>query len=138
MTRAVILARLSSLCAAPPFSFVQAVSPFDVDQQPTGQIDQVFRVTLEGDTVIGGFNYSEDRTDLATIWVARKQSADPHVTYATLTTDVSSLTAAVVRDGAGPGDFAVPDGGTVSFAHDEGREFAVARLTIPINYETSL
>ena len=111
----------------------------DFDQQPTGLIDGAFRLTVEPGTVIGGFHMSEERTDLVVIWVARKHAADPQVAYEQLLTDVSSLTAGVVRDGAfGGGDYAVPDGTGVSIEHENGREFAVARLQFPVNYEVQL
>jgi len=134
-----IVSRVNSLCASVPFVFGLSVSPFDFDHQPTGNIDQVSRVTVEGQSVIGGLNFSEERTDLVTIWIARKQTAAPQSAYHLLLTDVTSLTAAVTRDGAtGGGDYAVLDGGGVSFEHEDGREFAVARLSLPINYETQL
>jgi len=138
-TRVELLERLTSLCASEPFAFMPAISPFDFDQQPTGQIDQVFRVTVEPFAVIGGFRYSEERTDLFTVWVARKQKAAPQEAFTALATDVNSLFCAIVRDGStGGGDFAVPDGDAGSFDHENGREFAVARLVIPINYEAQL
>jgi hypothetical protein len=138
-TRGVLLARINSLCADDPFRLVQAVTPFDFDHQPSGRIDQVFRIEAQTQEVSGGTNYSEDRTDLFTVWVARKQNAAPHVAYGLLVTDVTSLTAAIVRDGStGGGDFHVPDGWAVSFQHTDGHEFAVARLALPINYEAQL
>lgn len=138
-TRDGIVSRLNSLCAAAPFVFGSSVSPFDFNHQPSGNIDQVSRVTVEGQSVIGGLNFSEERTDLVTIWVARKQTAAPQAAYRLLVVDVTSMTAAVTRDGAtGGGDYAVLDGGGVSFEHEDGREFAVARLSLPINYETQL
>jgi hypothetical protein len=138
-TRADVFARLTSLCAGDPFRLIRAVSPFDFDVQPTGQIDQVFRITAQTQDVIGGFNYTEERTDLFTIWVARKQNAEPHTAYALLIRDVSSLTSAIIHDGCtGGGDFHVPDGGEATIQHDDGQEFAVARLALPINYEAQV
>jgi hypothetical protein len=138
-TREVLVDRLNSLCADDPFRYTQAISPFDFTKQPTGQIDQVFRIEIEAQSVIGGLNYSEDRTDLATVWVARKHQSAHHVAYRLLEVDVTSLTSAIVRDGStGGGDFSVPDGGGVSFQHDGGVEYAVARLQLPINYESQL
>lgn len=137
--REVLTDRINSVCAATPFRFTQAKSPFDFTKQPTGQIDQVFRVEMQAESVIGGLNYSEDRTDLAVIWIARKHQSAHQVVYRALETDVTSLTSAIVRDGStGGGDFHVPDGGGVSFQHDPGLEYAVARLAIPINYESAL
>ncbi len=138
-SRVALLDRLNSLCASDPFQLVQAISPFDFDQQPTGQIDQVFRITAETQGVIGGFRFSEERTDLFTIWLARKHNAAPQAAYAALVTDVRDLFAAIVRDGAiGGGDYAVEDGDAASFEHEPGLEFAVARLAVPINYEAQL
>ena len=138
-TRADIFSRVTSLCIGDPFRFTRAVSPFDFDNQPTGLIDQVFRIEAQTQEVIGGFNYSEDRTDLFTIYLARKQNAEPQTAYLALIEDVCSLTSAIIRDGStGGGDFHVPDGGEVRFQHDDGREFAVASLALPINYEAQV
>lgn len=132
----VIRDRVMSICAGAPFNFLPAATPFDFDLQPTGQIDQVFRVTSEFGGVVGGFNFSEERTDVVEIWVARKQAAAPDTAYRDLLTDVSSLRAAVIRDGCGPGDYGIPDDGAgFDVSHDDGREFAVLRLSIPVNFD---
>jgi hypothetical protein len=137
--RATLWARVNSLCVGDPFRLVQGLTPFDFDHQPSGRIDQVFRIEVQEQGVTGGLNFSEDRTDLFTIWLARKQNADSNEMYRLLLTDVTSLTAAIARDGAtGGGDYAVLDGGGVSFQHESGKEYAVARLALPINYESQL
>ena len=140
MLRLTILNRLNSLCATAPFSWTQSVSPFDFTHQPSTNIDEVFRVELEGKTphVVGGFNFSEERTEVFLVWVARLLNADPQAAYRLLTTDVTSLTSAITRDGAGAGDYAVLDGAGATIDHKKGDEFAVARLALPINYETTL
>lgn len=136
----VIRDRIASVCASAPFAFHQAATPFDFELQPTGLIDGVFRLTTEAGSVIGGFNYSEERTDMVDIWVARKQNADPQAAYRQLLIDASSLRAAVIRDGvSNGGDYHVPaDGAGVSVQHDPGREYAVLKLTIPVDYEATV
>ncbi len=137
--RSDLIDRINSVCASDPFRFTQALSPFDFTKQPTGAIDQVFRVEVEGSSVIGGLNYSEDRTDLATVWVARKHLSEHNALYRLMETDITSLNAAIIRDGStGGGDFHVPDGGSFELRHDPGLEYAVARLQLLINYETDL
>lgn len=141
MLRVTILNRLNSLCASAPFSLTQAISPFDFTHQPATNIDQVFRVDIDAKSqqVIGGFSYSEERTEMFDVWVARLQNADPQDVYRRLVTDVTSLAAAITVDGAtGGGDYAVMDGGGVSCQHDKGQDYAVARLQLPINYETTI
>lgn len=136
-TREELWGRITSLCVSA--GFAPSVTPFDFDQQPTGVIDGAVRVTIEGQQTIGGFAFSEERTDLVTIWIARPHRETLTEAYEALLTDVSSLTRAVIRDGArGGGDYAVPDGGTVAIEHENGREFAVARLGLPVNYEVQL
>lgn len=132
--------RIASVCAGEPFGFREAVQPFDFSRQPTGQIDEVFRLTVQAGAVIGGFNYSEDHTDHVTIWLARKQTATPVDGYRRLTLDVNSLRAAVTRDGlVYGGDYSVPDeGGAFEIKHDSGQEYAVLELTLPVNYEATL
>ena len=133
----VVRDRIASVCASDPFRLFEAQSPFDFDQVPTGLIDGAFRVTATLGSVIGGFNYTEERTDVMEIWVARKQGVDPKATYRQLQQVANSLRAAVIRDGStGGGDFHVPDDGAgVQIDHEAGREFAVLRLTLPANFE---
>jgi hypothetical protein len=138
VTREDVLARVTSICAGSPFLFTLAVSPFGFTQQPTGQIDGVFRVVVEQGEVVGGFSYTEERTDRVTVWVARKQQADAQAAYDRLLADVSSIRSAVIHSGVLVGDFAVPDGGSTRVEHEAGREFAVAELTIPVNYELTV
>jgi hypothetical protein len=132
--------RVTSICVADPFGFIPATTPFNFDQQPHGTIDKCFRLTSDIGTVIGGTSYSEQRTDPITIWLARKMNADAPTTYRQLVTDASSLRAAVIRDGVtGGGDYDVPDGGSSGqVQHQKNTEYAVLRLTIPLNYETSV
>ncbi|MGE0451788.1 MAG: hypothetical protein AB7Q29_19600 [Vicinamibacterales bacterium] len=134
-----IRGRIASVCAGPPFYFDQALEPFGFDRQPTTGIDQVFRLETEQSGVVGGLAFTEERTDLMRIWVARKQGGGAESTYRRLQADARSLRAAVVRDGleAG-GDYGVPDGGAVMIVHDPGTEYAVLRLSIPVNYEATL
>lgn len=130
--------RVTSVCAGDPFRLVETATPFNFDLQPTGTIDGAFRITTELGVPIGGFNYSEQRTDSMIIWVARKQTADPKVAYRQLVTDASSLRAAVIRDGLA-GDYDVPDAGSAATVQPPGgREYAVLRLSVPVAYETSV
>lgn len=136
----VIRDRIASVCASTPFLFTEAVTPLDFDLNPSQQIDQVFRVTSEAGGIIGGFNYSEERTDLVQIWLARKHRADVPHAYRQLLTDASSLRAAVIRDGiANGGDYCVPqDGSGYSVEQPDGREFLVLRLTVPVNFDATV
>lgn len=129
--------RVNSVCAAAPFGFVESASVFNFDLQPTGTIDKCFRIEAQTGTVIGGFNYREDRTDLLRIWVARKHLGDGPAMYRQLLTDATSMRAAVIRDGLqNGGDYGVPDeGAALSVQHDPGREYGVLQLTIAVNYE---
>lgn len=140
MTLTEIRDRVSSVCASAPFGFTRAATPFSFELQPSGGINEVFRIESEAGSVIGGFNYIDDRTDLLQIWVARKYDADPERMYQRLVTDATSLRAAVIRDGCQvSGDYSIPDGGLgVSIQREAGKEFAVVRVTVPVNYETTV
>jgi hypothetical protein len=139
-TRESLVDQINSLCADDPFRFTQALSPFDFAKQPTGAIDQVFRIEMASQSVLGGLNYAEDVTDQMTVWIARKHNTAHQDVYRLLEVDVTSLTSAIVRYGStGGGDFHIPDSGRgVSFQHDAGVEYAMARLSLPINYESQL
>jgi hypothetical protein len=131
--------RITSLCCDTPFQFTVSVDPFSFTQQPATAIDAVCRIESEAAGVVGGFNYSEERTDLMRIWVARRQAADPDATYQRLQADARSLRAAVIRDGCTGGDYGVPNaGGSLRISKDRGAEFAVLQLTIPANYDAEL
>lgn len=132
--------RIRSVCGSAPFSLTESITPFDFSLQPTGQIEGVFLVQVEHEFTLGGFNYSEERTDRMEIWVARKQAGAPQAAYRQLVADASGLRAAIVRDGAiASGDYCVPDDGAgMSVRHDDGQEYAVLRLTVPVNYEVQL
>ena len=137
---ATIASRVASICAATPFSLRRTQEPFSFDLQPTGGIDQAFRIEAADLSVQGGSNYSETRIGQLRIFLARKQTATPTVVYTALCTDAQSLTAAVTRDGVtGGGDYDVPDQGRgFVVQHDVGKEYAVLRLILPVNYEAQL
>ncbi len=132
--------RVASVCARPPFSFIQAVDPFSFTQQPTGAIDAAFRIEAVDLSVVSGTNYSETRIGQLRIFIARKQGPDPNDTKRRLLTEAQSLTAAIVHDGiTGGGDYDVADSGRGSqVQHTAGQEYAVLRLTLPVNYEAQL
>jgi hypothetical protein len=141
LTGDVVLDRVRSLCVSAPFNFTEATSWASFDLQPTTNIDAVFRILpLASQVVIGGFAYTEDRTDSMQIWLARKRNGDYDAVRRTLLRDVHSLTAAVVRDGATTsGDYHVPDAGRGHVIADvPTAEYVTLRLTLPINYETQL
>lgn len=129
--------RVSSVCVSLSYGVSQV--PFSFDLQPTGSIDRAFRIESQQSSVIGGFNYSEERTDNLTIWVARKYAGDAQGAYQLLLKDVNSLRAAVIRDGAqNGGDYIVPDGGGYQVQRNAGQEYAVLRLTLPVNFEATV
>ncbi len=139
MTRAELLSRVTSLCASDPFNFTQAQSPFSFELQPSGQIDQVFRIDVKQEAVIGGLNFSEDRVDIFDIFLARKQFQSPNDARLLLVADMSSLTAAIARDGVSvSGAYNLVDGGAAEVQPEDGAEYVVARLALPLNYESTL
>ena len=135
-----IRGRVASVCSGSPFELRQAQEPFSFERQPTTAIEGVFRIESESIGVIGGFNYTEERTDVLRIYVARKQGADPEATYERLLTDARSLRAAVIRDGLlDGGDYGVPDTGEgVRITRSPGAEFAVLQVSIPVTYEATV
>jgi hypothetical protein len=137
---AAIANRVASLCAGAPFYFTQAQDPFSFDLQPVGVIDQVFRIEASEVSTSGGTNYSETRIGNLRIFVARLQNGAPQAAYTLLSTDAHSLTAAVTRDGVtGGGDYDVPDAGRGFLVqHDKGKDYAVLRLTLPVNFEATV
>ncbi len=85
--------------------------------------------------------YVEERTDTVEIEVLRAVNADYDGARRRLLKDVTSLTAAIIRDGhvTSGGEYTVPDGGR---SHDvigqTGASFLTLRMTLPVNYELSV
>jgi hypothetical protein len=135
----VITDRIRSLLVS-SLGYVESQTPFSFDQQPTGNIDGATRIVDRNQRVIGGMRFSEERVDQLEIWVARKLNGEPTTAKRTLTRDMHSITAAVVRDGHQvSGEYCVPDEGRAHETRAEpGAEYALLRLVLPVNYETEL
>jgi hypothetical protein len=140
MTLDTIVDRVRSLCSSHPFAFTEAVSTEDFTLQPSGRGDQVFRVKARGGPALGQMAYVEERTDTIEIVWIRSVDADYDATRRKLLRDATSMTAAVIRDGhVTSGEYTVPDGSrTQDFAGEKGSSFLTMRLTLPVNYETSV
>lgn len=132
--------RIVDICEGVSFALASAVTPFDFTLQPSGQLDQVYRIEYADSSVQGGLNYSETRTAQIRLFVARKQNASAHDTQALLAADADALLSAIVHDGStGGGDYDVTDQGRAfAIQHDKGKEYAVLRLTLPVTYEVVL
>jgi hypothetical protein len=133
--------RVRSLCCSHPFGFIEAVSSEDFLRQPTGRGDQVFRVKARGGAVRGQIGYFEERTDPIEIEWIRAINADYDATRRALLRDVTSLTAAIIRDGhvTSGGEYTVPDSGRTSeMIGQPGASFLAMRLTVPVNYELTV
>lgn len=135
-----ILDRVRSLCVSSPFAFTEAVSSENFERQPTGAATQVFRAKVRGGPVRGQLAYTEERTDSIDIEVIRAVNADYDAARRALLKDANSLTAAVIRDGhVSSGEYTVPDSGRVSdIVGERGASFLTLRLTLPVNYETTV
>ena len=137
MSRADLLERLAGICVAR--GWTQAVSPFDFDTMPTTAIDGAFRITVTAQQTVPQLNYAEDRFDLFDIWLAKRHVAQAPEAYQVLTADLEALYGAIVRDGDDvTGEYTVTAGAQVEIGHENGQEFAVGRLQVPLNYEVSL
>lgn len=132
--------RVRSLCSAAPFSYGEAVSSDSFELQGSGSSDAVFRCVVRGGASIGGFGYSEDRTDVCEVEVARHIAADYRATFNTLVGDCNSLVAAIIRDGhQTSGSYTVPDDGrSWEITAPTGASYLTLRLTVPLNYEAQV
>jgi hypothetical protein len=136
----VILGRVRSLCLTAPFSYTEAVSTESFAYDPTLGDAAVVKVQGRAGTPRGGFDFNEECTDSLDIEVSRPVTGDYRVTHATLQKDARSLTAAVVRDGVQVyGEYTVPDAGrTSAVIGEKGAAFLTLRLTLPVNYMSTL
>lgn len=136
-----IVDRVRSLLQAAPFAYVEAQSPFDFTTQPAQAIEGAFRVVDRGSQrVTAGFAFSETRVNRLEIFVARRLGVDPKIARRQLSRDATSITAAVCREGEQIwGEFCVEtDGRQHEIRTEQGAEFAVLQLTVPVNYEAQL
>ncbi len=141
MTSDEIVDRVRSICVGSPFLFVEATSWASFELQPTTNVDAVFRIPPPSSgSVVGGFDFTEDRTDIMQVWVSRKLGNNYDTARRMLLKDMHSLTAAVVRDAAqDSGEYHIPDAGRGhAISPDKGAEYISLRLTLPINYEVQL
>lgn len=136
----VILGRVRSLCVAAPFSYTEAVSTESFALDPTLGEAAVCKVTGRTGTPRGGFDFQEECNDFLDLEVSRPVTGDYRVTHSTLHKDARSLTAAIVRDGAVTyGEYVISDAGrTESVIGQGGAAFLTLRLTLPVNYMSSL
>jgi hypothetical protein len=120
--------------------FQIAPEPFSFDRVPNQVLDRSYRVETEASGVLSGFNYTEERTDLVIVWVARTHDQDAVQAASLLRQDAATLRSDIIRDGAEDGgDYAVPDSGRgETIRHDPGRHFAVLRLALPVNYDATV
>ena len=135
MTAADLYARVRSLVVAPPFGLTETPEPFTFDrlaaQVPTDSV----RVELRQVGVSAGFAFSEEHFADVDVWVAAPTTGDARATQTALLTLANSLSAAIVRDGAGVWEFAVLDEGRrVDVEQPEGAAYQVLRLTLPVSY----
>jgi hypothetical protein len=131
--------RIRSILARVPFEFTEAEVWESFDYQPQSNADRVFRVLPPASqSVSGKFDYAEDRVDSVQILVGRQHNGDWNAVRKTLTRDMHSITAAVVRDDSG--EFSVPDEGRghAIAREDSTATYVVLRLTLPIFYEAQL
>jgi hypothetical protein len=141
MTGDAIVDRIRSICASTPFSFVEATDWDSFDLQPTTNIDGVFRIPpTTSESVVGGFSFSEDRTDRVEVWIARKHNQDFDAARRTLLRDVHSLTSAIVRDAHQvSGEFGILDDGREhQVSRDAGTEYLTLKVAFAANYEIQL
>lgn len=131
--------RINSVLCRTPFSFTPSPDPDTFADIPTTQIDQAFRVTTRSLRRMGGISFTSVNVDAVDIYVARKIAADQEAAKQQAFTDVTSIVAAVTRDGEQHGgDYAVEDGVTWDVTPQTGAEYAVTRITLPVNYEAQL
>lgn len=140
MDAATILDAVRSLVTGPAFGLVETPTPFDFDRVPAQLDGDSVRVEIAGVAVVGGWAFSEQRTDDVTVWVAKPvDQADPRETTRALHVLSNSLVAAIVREGATVGDFAVDDGGRrVDVEQPPGAAYQVLRVVVPVDYMTTL
>jgi hypothetical protein len=135
----VIVGRVRSLCLSSPFSYREAVSTESFAFDPTLGEAAVVKVQGRGGVPLGGFDYQEECNDFLDVEVTRPVQGDYRVTHALLNRDARSLTASITRDGStGGGDYLVTDGRASQVIGDRGAAFLTLRLTLPVNYMSSL
>jgi hypothetical protein len=142
MTINTIVDRVRSICRD-TFRLVEAPTWVNFDKVPAQTMEYgVFRIPPpSSQRVEPMFGFAEGRTDSMQVWVARKHNSDYVAVREQLSTDMHSLTAAIVRDAHDvSGDYAVlAEGrGHVITPDKQDATYVTLRLTLPVTYETQL
>lgn len=132
--------RITALVTTDPFAYLATPTPDGTSDVPMDALDGAIQVEIQAGSVQGALGMYETRIDDLVLTVTRLHGGDPQACYDALLTDVTSLTSAVIRDGAlNGGDFAVPDAGRgFSISHPPGAAYSRVRLTLPLDYEVEL
>jgi hypothetical protein len=133
-----VLARFDAILTGAPFSYVVSKEPFGFDRQPQQLLHRTYCLKADDPREVGGYlGYAQNEIVPVTIRLARKVQRDAVAAYRALLTDVSSLQAAIARDGI-DGDYnadvetwRVPEPGP-----DD--PFVVAELVALADYERQL
>jgi hypothetical protein len=138
MTIVDVLGRIDRVVTGAPFQYRAAREPFGFDLQPNQLLDRTYCLDASDSREVEAYiGYAQSEIVPVTIRLARKVHRDAVAAYRTLLTDVSSLQAALVRDGVA-GDYnaeidswRVPEPGPTD-------DFVIAELTALVDYERAL
>jgi hypothetical protein len=133
-------ARITDLVTTPPWPYTLAPTPDGTTDVPVDALDASIQIEVVSGDVQGAMGMYETRVDDLVLTVTRLQRGAPQACYDALLTDVNSLSAAIIRDGAlNGGDFHVPDAGRgFAVSHTPGAAWSRVRLTLPVDYEVDL
>jgi hypothetical protein len=100
-----VLSRIDSILTGAPFGYVVAKEPFGFGRQPATALHRTYCLSTQDPREVGGYlGYVQNEIVPVSIRIARKVQRDAVAAHRALLTDVSSLQAAIARDGV-DGDY---------------------------------
>jgi hypothetical protein len=133
-----VFERFDAILSVPPFDYVATKEPFGFDRQPQQRLDKTYCLQSGEPRELGGLlGYAQTELVPVTISLARLVRRDAVAVYRTMLTDVSSLCAALARDGV-LGDYSADvETWRLPEPADEA-DFVIAEIVAVADYERSL
>lgn len=133
-----VLTRIDSILQSAPFEFTRAKEPFGFDRQPQQQLHRTYCLVADDPREVGGYlGYAQAELVPVTIRLARKVQRNATAAYRALLTDVSSLQAAIARDGI-DGDYNADVDTWRVLEPGPNDDYVVAELIALADYERAL
>ena len=133
-----LVTRVGAVAEASPFLLTETDDPFSFDQQPQTAIDGAYRIEADLVRQEGYLGMACLEVWHVTLWTAKRAGRSPATVRETLTTTISSLTAALHRDALASCEHEIVEvDGDVQYPDGEA-EYLVGRVSAQMEFDRSL